>query len=79
MASYKMLRLVHVRRWEKRNRSNAYWEVVRVRDSIQYGGIETFYLGVRYSYTTGGYMDIRRFELVDFWIFINNFLTKNLL
>ena len=38
-----MVGLVRVRRWEKRNRSNVYWRVVKVCvDSIKFEGIETF-------------------------------------
>ena len=35
--------MVHVRRWEKRNRSNVYWKVAQVYvGSTQLGGIEVF-------------------------------------
>ena len=38
-----MEKFLHVRRWEKRNRTNFYWGVVKVFvGSIQYGDIETF-------------------------------------
>ena len=38
-----MVETLRVRRWEKRNRFNFYWGVVKVCvGSIQYGGIETF-------------------------------------
>ena len=38
-----MAELEHARRWEKTNRSNVSWRVVKVCvSSMQYGGIETF-------------------------------------
>ena len=40
-----MVGLVHVRKWEKRNRSDVYWGVLKVcTGSIQIGGIEAFCL-----------------------------------
>ena len=38
-----MVGLVLARRWEKRNRNDFYWRVIKVCvDIIQYGGVETF-------------------------------------
>ena len=40
-----MVEFLHVRRWEKINRINVYWGVVKVCvGSIRLGGIETFCL-----------------------------------
>ena len=43
MATQKMVELEHVRRWEKGNRSNIYWRVVKLCvGSIHYGTNEIF-------------------------------------
>ena len=39
-----MAEFLFVRKWEKGNRTNFYWAVVKAYvSSIQYGGIETFW------------------------------------
>ena len=46
-----MVELVYVRRWEKRNRCNAYWRIVKVCvGSIGHGGIETFWVQNLYKF-----------------------------
>ena len=46
-----MVEFLRTKRWEKRNKTNFYWEVVKVGFSIiQYGGIETFWLEQKIVY-----------------------------
>ena len=45
-----MVEILHVRRWEKRNRTNFFWGIVKVFvGSVRHGDIETFCL-LRYWY-----------------------------
>ena len=45
VASLKVVELLHTRRWEKRNRTDFYWRIVKVYlGNILYRGIETFSL-----------------------------------
>ena len=74
-----ILRDVHVRRWEKRNRSNVYWRIMKVCvSSIQDGVLKNFtFLGIEKIWTISSlYIIFLIFDFLFLWKKSDDFYPK---